>query len=128
MNHILLVDILWLQRLSGNTAVLFHSLDQILFHDFDELRQEHSDHDDSLVAHVELLNDDSLSETIDYRSMMGPCRQRQDTVQEILSTMFTHQTHHRGQIHAMFSQSGIKNSDMPDLDLVDYLDFERESA
>jgi uncharacterized damage-inducible protein DinB len=32
--------------------------------------------------------------------------------------LFNHQTHHRGQIHAMFTQAGVRP---PDSDVIDYL-------
>ena len=39
------------------------------------------------------------------------------TINTILITMFNHQTHHRGQIHNMLSQAGIKP---PQIDIPDF--------
>ena len=119
LNHILLVDVLWLARLQGLEANSIHSLDQILYDDFDELRSEHADHDRTVIEFTDALDDDALGKKVKYCRMDG--RPGESTTHEVLWTMFNHQTHHRGQVHAMLSQSGIKNSDLPDLDVVDFL-------
>ncbi len=126
LNHILLVDILWLARLQGNTAVLFRSLDQVLYEEYNELRDEHVKHDRKLIEYTESLDDDELARVIQFRRMDG--KFGAESVHEILWTTFNHQTHHRGQVHAMLSQIGIKNSDFPDLDVVDYLAYEKTKA
>ena len=119
LNHILLVDILWLARLNGYEDESFHSLDQILYHEFDELRKVRVEEDRKLGKFVENLDNEDLEMPVKYRRMSG--QQGEETVHEVLLTLFNHQTHHRGQIHTMLTQIGIKNSDMPDLDVVDYL-------
>ena len=126
LNHILLVDVLWLARLQGGDASSIHSLDQILHDDFDELRSEHTDHDYKVIKFIGTLNDDVLNKKIKYCRMNG--RPGEETMHEIFWTMFNHQTHHRGQVHAMLSQCGIKNSDLPDLDVVDFLAEQRLSG
>ena len=40
------------------------------------------------------------------------------TINLILITLFNHQTHHRGQIHNMLSQAGIKP---PQIDIPDFI-------
>ncbi len=126
LNHILLVDMLWLARLQGDEASSIHSLDQILYHDFDELRSEHADHDNKVIEFTGALKADVLNKKIKYCRMNG--RPGEETAHDILWTMFNHQTHHRGQVHAMLSQSGIKNSDLPDLDVVDFLAAQKSSG
>jgi len=39
------------------------------------------------------------------------------TINFILMTLFNHQTHHRGQVHNMLSQAGIKP---PQIDIPDF--------
>ena len=119
LSHILLVDLLWLARLQGLKADSIHSLDQIMYDDFDELRSEHAEHDHKIIEFTSALDDDALRRKVKYFRMDG--RPGELTTHEVLWTMFNHQTHHRGQVHAMLSQSGIKNSDLPDLDVVDFL-------
>jgi len=41
------------------------------------------------------------------------------TINTILITLFNHQTHHRGQIHNMLSQAGIKP---PQIDIPDFIE------
>ena len=122
LNHILLVDRLWVTRLMGGEDKSIHSLDQILYEDFEELQNAQIEGDQLLEKFADNLDDSGLAERINYQRMDG--RHASQTVQEILSTLFNHQTHHRGQIHAMLTQAGFKNSDLPDIDIVDYLGSE----
>ncbi len=119
LNHILLVDILWLGRLKGENIGHIHALDQILHDDLESLSEARVKGDQALIDYIRNLQGGDLERTFSYTRMNGISDT--GTVQDILLTLFNHQTHHRGQVHAMLTQSGIAKSDMPDLDLVDYL-------
>ncbi len=119
LNHILLVDILWLARLNYEEPYAIESLRQILYEDFDELRGERVRQDQKLTDYFLSVDSSELSRTLRFRRMDGThC---EGVVEDFIATLFNHQTYHRGQIHTMLTQSGISNSDMPDLDVVDYL-------
>ncbi len=119
LNHILLVDILWMARLKGSEPDI-HSLDQILHDDFESLQAARTLEDQHLLSYLNQLENSSLKNLIVYRRFTGNIAE--ETVEDILLTLFTHQVHHRGQVHAMLTQSSYSNSEMPDLDLVNYLD------
>ena len=119
LNHLLLVDMLWLGRLKRETIEHIHSLDQVLYEDFDTLAGVRQQYDQKLIDYVESLNDDDLETSVPYTRMTG--QQGEAEIQQTLLTLFNHQTHHRGQVHAMLTQSGIDRHDMPDIDIVDYL-------
>ena len=119
LNHILVVDILWMARLRGWTQHSVRSLDQILHESFDDLRTHRVKQDKELVEFVSGLKESDLSKPVTFRRMGG--EEVTDTVEDMLATLFNHQTHHRGQIHTMLTQSGLSNSEMPDLDVVVYL-------
>ena len=119
LNHILLVDILWMTRLKREELRSIESLSQILYEDFDELRIERVRQDQKLTEFFLNIDSSELSRTLKFSRMDGShC---EGVMEDLIVTLFNHQTHHRGQIHAMLTQSGIPNSDMPDLDVIDYL-------
>jgi len=116
LNHLLVVDRLWLSRLEG-TECGISSLDQILYAKFDALRAARTKEDNHLIDYVDALDETRISESTDYELMNGaPGNTPRDL---ILITLFNHQTHHRGQIHAMLTQAGQHPRDM---DIIDYLD------
>lgn len=119
LNHVLLVDLLYLGRLKGETNDHIHSLKQILYNDLDSLAKARVEVDRNLTDYVQGLNQNDLNRTVKYSRMSGEVCE--ENVEDILLTLFNHQTHHRGQVHAMLTQSGIENSEMPNIDLVDYL-------
>jgi len=119
LNHLLLVDILWLGRLKGEKNVSIRALDQILFEDFTGLKEVRQEYDGKLIRYVESLDETDLERIIPYTRMAGQRGEAQ--VHETLLTLFNHQTHHRGQVHAMLNQSGIEKRAMPDIAIIDYL-------
>ena len=116
LNHLLLVDRLWVCRLGGYEDSEIHSLDQILFEEFDELREARVQEDKRMIDLVGEWDQSELNRSISYTRMNGV--KDENSVEEIMLTVFNHQTHHRGQIHAMLTQC---DREIPDLDLVDYL-------
>ena len=119
LNHILLVDILWLGHIKGQKQERIQTLDQILHDCFEDLRAERVSQDKEIVDFVDDLDDSDLTRVFKWYRRDG--RQQENTVEEALFTLFNHQTHHRGQIHTMLTQAGIANSDLPGMDVVDYL-------
>ncbi|MDV3239913.1 MAG: DinB family protein [Gammaproteobacteria bacterium] len=103
-NHILLADRLWLARLGGQP---FHvaSLDQELYADFDTLHAEQVRTDAEVVACVQDLAPERLADTVAYTSVMTG-RPNALPLGVVLTHLFHHQTHHRGQITTLISQLG----------------------
>lgn len=119
LNHILLVDLLYLGRLKGESNDHIHSLKQVLYDDLNSLTNARVEGDGVLTEYVQGLSQDDLNKSVRYTRMSG--KVCEENVEDILLTLFNHQTHHRGQVHAMLTQSGIEKGEMPDIDLVDYL-------
>ncbi len=113
LNHLLVVDRLWTCRLEGTDHGI-ESLDQILHDDFDSLRGARKTEDQGLVDLVDGLSEAALQSPVTYRRMIGEGthKTRRD---HILITLYNHQTHHRGQVHAMLTQQGV---DPPPLDVI----------
>ena len=115
LNHILLTDRIWLGRISKHpyrfrsldkTPLVFEfgSLAQILYESFPELAAQRSETDAAIRACVAELTPELLESDLSYsrstgQSMVVP-------LWHIVSHLFNHQTHHRGQITTLLSQLG----------------------
>lgn len=119
LNHILVGDRLWNGRLTGNLAIGITALNQILYPDLATLRAAREAEDKGLIAFLEGRDDAWLEGMLDYRNMAGETRQ--DPLRIVMAHIFNHQTHHRGQVHGLLSQTAVPP---PPLDLI-Y--FTRES-
>ncbi len=119
LNHILVADRIWMRRFTGtgNTPA---RLDTILFNEFNELAAAREAEDARIASFIDGLDDDALTREISYtNSSGGSFTQRLDG---LLDHFFNHQTHHRGQAHALLTHFlGVGAS--PSLDLVA---FQRE--
>ena len=117
LNHLLVVDRLWSGRIRGvETGIT--SLAQVLYDDFEALREARVQEDERLIELVDGLSDVQLQRPVQYTRMLGTGTE-EARAGHILITLFNHQTHHRGQVHAMLTQAGLTP---PDLDVILYLD------
>jgi uncharacterized damage-inducible protein DinB len=100
LNHLLLTDRIWLKRLTGEGD---HPdrLDAILYDDRRALALARAAEDDWIVGFVASLDGATLDGLHGYRTTSG--KPHQQTRRDILSHLFNHQTHHRGQAHAILS-------------------------
>lgn len=111
LNHILLGDRIWMSRLQGGGQTT-PALNTVQYEDFTELHAARKDLDAQIEAFFAGVNEDFLGGSITYTNSKGqPCR---DEVHVAVSHMFNHQTHHRGQVHVMLSQTAVPP---PSLDL-----------
>ncbi|TVQ34809.1 MAG: damage-inducible protein DinB [Geminicoccaceae bacterium] len=115
-NHLLLVDLLWLQRMGVEVGVAVTTLDQVLYEDRGELLAARAAWDDRIVDFVDQLDPGSLDEPLAYASMDG--KRHAYPRRLVLAHLFNHQTHHRGQVHTLLTSLG-RNA--PALDLIYYL-------
>ncbi len=115
LNHVLVVDRLWLGRLTGVDAGLSR-LDEILFASLFELRQAREAEDRKVLGFVQSLTEARLAGDLSYRTRAG--QHIHTPMPYVLGHLFNHQTHHRGQVHHMLI--GVP-AVSPPLDLVYYL-------
>ena len=104
LNHILIGDRIWMGRFTGK-EMPSTGLDTILYEDFRELRKIRVLEDEQIENFMSNLNQDFLTETISYVNNQNKIYT--DPVSLLLSHFFNHQTHHRGQIHDMLTQTKI---------------------
>ncbi|WP_241094993.1 DinB family protein [Marinicauda algicola] len=113
LNHILVADRIWLYRLTGE-GERPASLDQILYEKFEALREAREAEDRRLIAYVGSLSNEDFSEAVEYRNTKGEAKALPRGV--ILTHVFNHQTHHRGQATHILRQLGV--AEPPALDLL----------
>jgi uncharacterized damage-inducible protein DinB len=111
----LATDRIWMQRLTG-TGDAPGRLDAILFETFDELRAAREAEDRRIVDFVDGLDEARIADTIKYRRVSVPGQVEQQLA-PALAHWFNHQTHHRGQVHALLT--GLVG-EAPELDLLFY--------
>lgn len=117
LNHLLVVDRLWTGRIEGVDRGVT-GLDQVLFDDFEELRRARLAEDQHLIALVDGLTGREADDMVTYSRIRGDGAQK-TRCSHILITLFNHQTHHRGQVHCMLTQSGVTP---PPLDIIFFLE------
>lgn len=115
LNHLLVTDQIWLKRLTGEGDPPAR-LDAILYDDRRDLAFARAAEDERLVRLVDGLAVPALAEPVSYRTTAGESQQQ--PVSDILSHLFNHQTHHRGQAHACLSM--LTGAEPPTLDLLRY--------
>jgi uncharacterized damage-inducible protein DinB len=112
LNHILVGDRVWLSRLTARESGIT-SLDQELYSDFGELRAARVTEDERLIGVVGSYDEAELAGFLSYRSMEG--EDKRVPLVQVLGHVFNHQTHHRGQVHALLSATAAAP---PSLDLI----------
>lgn len=110
MNHLLVGDRAWFSRMSGTPYPWFTGLDQILHADFADFRQARRQMDETILSLVPTLPTDGDLSYVNSKGVPQVVPWR-----VVLGHVFNHQTHHRGQVHTLISQSGIEP---PPLDLL----------
>ena len=111
LNHILVGDRIWLARFAGSQAPS-SGLDAILYEDFDALWDARKVEDARIESFAAGLTPAFLEGSIRYVNNAG--LEYDDPVEILVPHLFNHQTHHRGQVHDMLSQTEVPP---PSLDL-----------
>jgi uncharacterized damage-inducible protein DinB len=112
LNHLLVADRIWMHRLTG-AGDHPAKLDAILFDDLSSLRAARAEADRRIIDFVQGLADPAFEEVLDYRTLNGTPQKHPR--RQILAHLFNHQTHHRGQAHAILTVLGVTEPDPMDL-------------
>jgi uncharacterized damage-inducible protein DinB len=113
LNHLLATDRIWMQRFTGQGEAPAR-LDAILHERFDALSAAREAEDRRIVDYIDGLDDRRLAGTIRYRRVSSP-EEFEQALAPALAHWFNHQTHHRGQAHAILTGLGKA---APELDLL----------
>lgn len=103
LNHLLAVDLLWVGRLAP-PAFRPSGYDMILEQRFAALRQRRQALDRRIVDVVGGLDDARIRGPFSWTTLEGEPQSL--PLSRVLTHFFNHQTHHRGQVHDMLSQTG----------------------
>ena len=112
LNHLLVTDRLWMKRFTGEGDAL-DRLDAILYDDLTDLASARADEDDRITNYINGLDAAALSARMTYANTSGQEFEEQRSA--LLTHLFNHQTHHRGQAHTILSICGAAP---PSLDLL----------
>jgi uncharacterized damage-inducible protein DinB len=111
LNHVLLADRIWMARFEGRGQTT-PPLNTVLFDELPGLSSARADEDARIEAFFGQLDESFLSRPLHYFNSLG--REYFDSACVAVSHCFNHQTHHRGQVHVMLSQTPVSP---PSLDL-----------
>jgi uncharacterized damage-inducible protein DinB len=110
LNHLLWGDQIWMSRFAGTPKPRGGIAQSVsLYADWDSLKSARADFDRTIIDWADAVQPEWLAGDMTYFSgAMG----REVTAPWVLVThLFNHQTHHRGQVHCMLTQAGGKPSD-----------------
>ena len=119
LNHLVWADRVWMARFAGwppPTEGIRDSAGCIA--DFTELSAARTGMDREILDWTQTLTEGWLAEEISWFSM-GARRQLYQPRHQLLVHFFNHQTHHRGQVHAMLTAAGEDTGDTDLFLLVD---------
>ena len=104
LNHILAADRIWMRRFTG-TGDAPGRLDAILHADFAALRAAREAEDRRISGWIDGLDAQALEADFTYTPVTNPVSITHP-LRPALAHVFNHQTHHRGQCHAMLTALG----------------------
>jgi uncharacterized damage-inducible protein DinB len=111
LNHILLGDRIWMSRFEGGGATT-PPLNTVLYDNFADLRAARVAEDERIERFFAAAPEGFFSRRLRYVNSKGV--ERFDSAAIVVPHLFNHQTHHRGQVHVMLSQTEVAP---PSLDL-----------
>ena len=128
LNHILVGDIIWLKRFQSHPAnekalqylsTIEHpaSLVSFLFDDLSRLKTEREKIDDVIINWIAAISDSDLNDYLTYKNMAG--QEQRKPVDSLISHLFLHQVHHRGQVTTLLSQSDVDFGETDILEIID---------
>ncbi len=115
LNHLLVADQIWLERIEG-TGPKHSALNLILHDDFAALRAAREAEDERVIRVVAAQPEERFEAIFAYTNTAGVSQEL--PFAPVLTHIFNHQTHHRGQAHTLLSQFGLK---APIIDFVYFL-------
>jgi uncharacterized damage-inducible protein DinB len=119
LSHLLWGDQVWISRFTGEQRPQAGIPESVsLYPDWGKLKFERSGFDQKIIDWADAVDDDWLA--TDQTFFSAATRREWTRPRWMLVThMFNHQTHHRGQVHCMLTQAGGRPQDtdltvMPD--------------
>ena len=116
LNHLLWADQIWMSRLAGTPPPSASNVKASvsMLGGWSELRTAREAFDETIIGWAERLEDAALAGDLTWFS--GAAGRELTKSRWLLVThMFNHQTHHRGQVHCLLTQCGAnpEDTDLP---------------
>jgi uncharacterized damage-inducible protein DinB len=115
LNHIYVADILWLRRLKNHaTATAIAGIDafdmpanlnDVLYARMADFKGPRARLDALIITYIDSLTEADLDTPLSYKRVNGDAHTKM--LGPVLSHVFNHQTHHRGQATTLISQLGL---------------------
>ena len=106
LSHLLWGDRIWMSRFADVPKPEGGIPGSVsLYEDWDALKRERAAFDDTMIAWADGLDTSWLKDDLTYYSS-GAKRDITAPKWLLVTHMFNHQTHHRGQVHCMLTQAG----------------------
>jgi uncharacterized damage-inducible protein DinB len=115
LNHLVVTDRIWMGRLIGKLSD-HKSLDEAPYDDFAALTAAREAEDQRIIAFFKELPQARIEGVLDYKNMAGEAKSAE--MLPVLTHLFNHQTHHRGQAHGMLSSTRVAP---PSLDIIYFI-------
>ncbi|MDR3435758.1 DinB family protein [Telmatospirillum sp.] len=112
LNHVLVADMIWMARFTGQNPPPVR-LNSVLHRDLPGLTHAREAMDGQFLAFVESLDEEKIAADVTYANTKG--EHFTQPLDLLLTHLFNHQTHHRGQAHGLLTQLG---GEPPVLDLI----------
>lgn len=111
LNHLLWGDQMWMSRFAGGPKPEKPGTESArLYDDFATMQTKRAEIDAGIEAWAAGLTDDGLAGELTWFSGLAQ-RELSAPKAVLLVHMFNHQTHHRGQAHALLTATGEKTGD-----------------
>jgi len=118
LSHLRVGDQIWMSRFTPDVARPQGGIPEwvSMYPEWDVLKHERVSFDETMVAWADKLDPAWLEGDLTYYSGAMK-RELSRPVWQLVTHMFNHQTHHRGQVHCMLTQAGAKPgiTDLPGL-------------
>jgi uncharacterized damage-inducible protein DinB len=111
LNHILVVDLYYIGALHRDAGIAATFRNFVPFEDLASLSERQRQSDERLIAWCDAADATALSQLVD---MDRGTTVRRDRAAHVLAHLFMHQTHHRGQAHAMLSGTQVAPPQLDD--------------
>jgi uncharacterized damage-inducible protein DinB len=112
LNHLVWADQIWMSRFAGTPRPKATGIpDSITMYErWDDLKREREAFDETIIGWADKLESAWLEGDLTWYS--GAAKAERTKPKGLLVThFFNHQTHHRGQVHCMLTQCGVKPGD-----------------
>ena len=117
LSHLLWGDRIWMSRFTDEPRPQGGIPESVsMYPDWEGLKRERADFDETMIAWADGLDGAWLKGNLSYYS--GAMKRDFTKPRwQLVTHMFNHQTHHRGQVHCLLTQAGGKphSTDLPAL-------------